>query len=238
MIPQPSKPKIPFRQIRALQDPQKKTLFVYAAFPESIARAAVETQHLDASPDWLASRMTWVKPSWAWMMYRCGYSFKDKGQERVLALEMKWDDFETLLGHARVNEHQNHKATVQAKEEAQGENDGKEVARNERKPKGRPRKSGYVMIQWDPERTPALGRLEHRSIQIGIQGDLKKKWLDEWVQSISDVTERAQKLKSALDEKSSLTTAELVEMGLVPDESVFEVQHHLQEILRMDRRDD
>lgn len=33
-------------------------------------------------------RMTWIKPSFLWMMYRAGWGFKDKGQRRVLAIDI------------------------------------------------------------------------------------------------------------------------------------------------------
>ncbi|WP_422570328.1 DUF4291 family protein, partial [Erwinia billingiae] len=29
--------------------------------------------------------MTWIKPSFLWMMYRSGWGMKDPGQKRILA---------------------------------------------------------------------------------------------------------------------------------------------------------
>ena len=66
---------IPYRQIRALFDDD--TITVYQAYSKTIAEAAVREQRLTASPEFSGTRMTWVKPSWCWMMYRSGYSFKD-----------------------------------------------------------------------------------------------------------------------------------------------------------------
>jgi hypothetical protein len=57
---------IPYRQIRALYD--EETITVYQAYSSSIALAAVEHQKLNASPDFKLGRMTWIKPSWCWMM--------------------------------------------------------------------------------------------------------------------------------------------------------------------------
>lgn len=85
----------PFRQIRALYDDE--TITVYQAYPASIATPAVEAQRLTASPSFKRGRMTWIKPSWCWMMYRAGYSHKDAGQSRVLALKMRHSDFISLL---------------------------------------------------------------------------------------------------------------------------------------------
>ncbi|KAJ4409433.1 hypothetical protein N0V85_004102 [Neurospora sp. IMI 360204] len=86
-------PKPPTRQIRALQDQDGARITVYQAYPSTIATAAVAHQRLDASPDFRTTRMTWIKPSWAWMLYRSGYSYKDPGQERILAIKMKREDF-------------------------------------------------------------------------------------------------------------------------------------------------
>ncbi|KAK6370448.1 hypothetical protein LTR64_005689 [Lithohypha guttulata] len=81
-------------QIRAVYDDD--TITVYQAYNSGIATAAVEAQRLDASPLFKPARMTWIKPSWNWMMYRCGYSYKDSNQNNVLALKVKREFFEEL----------------------------------------------------------------------------------------------------------------------------------------------
>lgn len=91
----PAPAPTPLRQIRAHYDDE--TITVYQAYPEAIATPAVATQRLTASPSFKRGRMTWIKPSWCWMMYRAGYSLKDPGQARVLALKMRHGDFIGLL---------------------------------------------------------------------------------------------------------------------------------------------
>jgi len=61
---------VPSRQIRAVYD--EETITVYQAYSSAIALAAVTEQRLSASPEFSGSRMTWIKPSWCWMMYRYG----------------------------------------------------------------------------------------------------------------------------------------------------------------------
>ena len=90
----------PSRQIRANYDDE--TITVYQAYPESIAAPAVATQRLTTSPSFKRGRMTWIKPSWCWMMYRAGYSHKDAGQARILALKMRHADFISLLRRAEL----------------------------------------------------------------------------------------------------------------------------------------
>ena len=43
--------------------------------------------------------MTWIKPSFNWMMYRSGYATKP-GQEVVLAIDIARDGFEWALKNA------------------------------------------------------------------------------------------------------------------------------------------
>ncbi|KAJ3472506.1 hypothetical protein NLG97_g10933 [Lecanicillium saksenae] len=188
-------PTIPYRQIRAQYDAH--TITVYQAYSPTIANAAVAAQRLNASPDFKPGRMTWIKPSWAWMMYRAGYSYKDARQARILALRMKHEHFIGLLQRGVLS----HGAGIDHTRD----------------------KTGEVRVQWDPERTPALERLPYRSIQIGIPGSLSDRWANEWIHSIEDVTETARALKKALDEDPDVSLGELIERGLVPAERPFTV---------------
>jgi hypothetical protein len=58
--------EVPYRQIRALYD--EETITVYQAYSAEIAIPAVAEQKLSASPAFKYGRMTWIKPSWCWMM--------------------------------------------------------------------------------------------------------------------------------------------------------------------------
>ncbi|KAK6208393.1 hypothetical protein LQW54_006874 [Pestalotiopsis sp. IQ-011] len=208
MSPPPTKPPPahPYRQIRASYDDE--TITVYQAYSAAIASEAVARQRLDASPLFRPGRMTWIKPSWCWMMYRCGYSFKDAGQARVLALKMRRGDFLGLLERAVLT---TEGATISTGAGAE------------------------VKVQWDPERSPRLDRLEYRSIQIGIRGSVAAEWVEKWIVGIEDVTERARALKVALDADANISEEELVAQGLVPEERPFDVSDTLREVLGMDR---
>lgn len=194
----------PYRQIRA--DYNDETITVYQAYSQDIADAAVREQRLNASPKFKLGRMTWIKPSWSWMMYRAGYSYKDPGQARILALKMKHKDFLALLEHGTLSTH---------------------------KPGQQNSPPGSVRIQWDPERTPSLNVLPYRSIQIGIGADLCQTWVRKWIVSIEDVTETAQKLKQTLDNNPDISTESLIERGLVPTERPYPVAEDLMKQLEM-----
>lgn len=86
---------IPYRQIRARHD--DTCIVVYQAFNPAIADAALAAQRF--VPPFSVSRMTWVKPSFLWMMERCGWATKPN-QERVLAVHVLRVHFDAALASA------------------------------------------------------------------------------------------------------------------------------------------
>merc|ERR1719353_2039225 len=61
-------------------------VFFYQAFNDRIADWAVEHQCF-GGPDFNPTRMTWIKPSFAWVLHRSGYGRKP-GQNRVLKVKL------------------------------------------------------------------------------------------------------------------------------------------------------
>jgi hypothetical protein len=156
----------PFRQVRAAQT--ATSLTVYQAYAPHIARPALEAGRF--VPPFKRDRMTWIKPSFLWMAYRCGWATKPD-QEVVLAIEITREGFEWALAHASLSHFESgtypdHDAWVAAKA------------------------ASPVRIQWDPERDLRLAPLEHRAIQIGLSGEAVPRYIDDWTVSITDVTER------------------------------------------------
>lgn len=200
--------KTPYRQIRAVYD--GKSITVYQAYSNSIGKAAVKHQKLNVSPDFKLMRMTWIKPSWTWMMYRCGYSYKDDCQNCVLAIKVSHEGFVKLLENAKLSTH------------GQGGQEGKQGGK------------GKVVVQWDPERSWRNGKMEDvRSIQVGIGADMVEKWIEEWVVGVEDVTEKARELKKALDGEKDITEDDLRKRGLLPEEKEYMVPEHVMRILKM-----
>jgi hypothetical protein len=253
-------PKTPFRQIRAVFT--EDTVTVYQAYSSAIADAAVAAQRLNASSSFKSgTRMTWIKPSWCWMLYRAGYSYKDAGQERILALVMKRESFLELLRKGVLTHGPGAVAKTASPEPKEGNpaltekdetaEDTSELAasgsrghrgdgrRARERGKRRDRivqdKSGQteVKIQWDPERDARLQRLDYRSIQIGIPPGLVREWVGDWIARIEDVTETARQLKKTLDENPGIEDSKLVEMGLLPVEREFPLPEDLRLSLKM-----
>jgi hypothetical protein len=161
---------VPARQVRAAHDDD--TLVVYQAYAPAIAGPAVAAGAF--VPPFKRDRMTWIKPSFNWMMYRCGWATKP-GQERVLAITITRAGFDWALAHACLSDYS-------------PELYGTYEAWEERK------RSSPVRVQWDPERDIALERLEHRAIQVGLGGEAVHRYVDEWIVSIEDVTPLAREV--------------------------------------------
>jgi hypothetical protein len=68
-------------------------------FIRVIADSALKHQTF-ISPPFSMSRMTWVKPSFLWLMYRSGWGRKDKGQKRILAIDITHAGFAWALNHS------------------------------------------------------------------------------------------------------------------------------------------
>ena len=140
------------RQIRADYDDRHVT--VYQAYSAAIARPALAAGRF--VPPFKPGRMTWVKPSFLWMMYRSGWGTKPD-QECVLAVRITRSGFDWAVRSAVPSD------------EGVG-----------RKPD--------VRVQWDPERNLRLGALPYRSLQLGLAGEASRRYVDEWVVGLTDVT--------------------------------------------------
>lgn len=156
------------------------------------------------------------------MMYRAGYSYKDSNQERILALKMKHEDFTRFLERAVLATEN----PVDPKSETAHE--GRTGGANKTQAQ-----DGDVKVQWDPERSVRLGRLDFRSIQIGVRGATRTQWIEDWIVSIEDVTEKAKALKAILDELPDISEQELLDRDVLPRETPFEVSEPLQQVLGM-----
>jgi hypothetical protein len=155
----------PPRQIRAVFD--DATITVYQAFSASIAIPAVSSGTL-AETAFKFDRMTWIKPSFLWMMYRSGWASKP-GQEHVLAIQMTRAGFDEALSQACLTHFDSGVYPDR-------------LTWTERK------RNSPVRVQWDPERNLAGESLPWRSIQIGLGGQAVEHYVSSWVVNITDVT--------------------------------------------------
>ncbi|WP_405924177.1 DUF4291 domain-containing protein [Streptomyces sp. NBC_00035] len=160
----------PQRRIRALHT--ASTITVYQAYSPAIGLPAAREGRFPAM--WKRDRMTWIKPSFLWMMYRCGWGAK-AGQETVLAVEISRDGFEWALRHSCLSSYVRgvhpDRATWQ-----------------------RQLKRAPARVQWDPERDLHLQPLPYRSLQLGLAGEAVRHYADDWTVSIRDITPLAHEI--------------------------------------------
>lgn len=157
----------PYHEIRAAYT--DTTITVYQAYSDEIGEKALQAQRF--VPPFKFGRMTWIKPSFLWIMYRSGWGTK-KGQERILAIDISRNGFKWCLDHACLSQFD---ASVHTSESEW------QHARD----------TSPVRVQFDPERSIRLERLNYRSIQVGLVGIAVEKYVNEWTSQIRDVTSLA-----------------------------------------------
>ena len=144
------------------------SVYVYQAFNPKIAEFAIKNQKF-GGPDYLLTRMSWIKTNFLWMMYRSNWASK-KGQERVLAIQIPRQSFETILA----------KALIPRKQKEQG------VSKEELE----------VRLQWDPDHSPSGESVPRKAIQLGLKGEILEQFATQWVSRIIDVTPFVTEMKA------------------------------------------
>lgn len=158
------------REIRALHT--ETTITVYQAYAPAIGVPAAREGRFPAA--WKRERMTWIKPSFLWMMYRCGWGTK-QDQETVLAIEITRAGFDWALRNACLS----HYAPGVHADQAAWKRELRQAP---------------ARVQWDPERDVHLNPLPYRSLQLGLAGEAAGRYADEWTVSITDVTPLAHEI--------------------------------------------
>lgn len=194
-------------EIRA--DYDERTIVVYQAFRPDIGQAAVEHQRFVAP--FSLNRMTWIKPSFLWMVERCGWARKS-GQECVLAVRITRVGWEDALSYAVLTAPL---SGVYA-----------DVAEWRRALDVAP-----VRVQWDPERTLDGASLPQRSIQVGLSRAIVERYVREWTVEIHDLTPLVRRI-DALRKAGDRARAR----ELLPRERVYPLPDGLRRRLGMARR--
>lgn len=155
-----------YKEIRAVYN--DKTIRVYQAYNAQIANEAVAKWTFGSH--FSMNRMSWIKPSFLWMMYRCGWCEKEN-QEHVLAIDIKRECFDKAVRSAVISTY--HEDSGISKEEWQ-----KLI------------KESDVRVQWDPEKDVDGNNLSYRSLQLGLRGQTLYEYVNDWIVGMPDIRHR------------------------------------------------
>jgi hypothetical protein len=145
-----------------------ESIIVYQAFNPNIANYAIKNQKFGGE-HYSFTRMSWIKPGFLWMMYRAGWASKDH-QQRILAITLPIEHFKTILSNATISSYTNE--IYDTHEEWKNELEKTEVR-----------------LQWDPDHNPFGMKQERKAIQLGMKGMILKRFCNEWITEIKDITE-------------------------------------------------
>ncbi|MDE1495135.1 DUF4291 domain-containing protein [Xenorhabdus bovienii] len=182
------------KPIRTFYTPQ--SVRVYQAYSATIADSAIKYNTF-VSPPFSMTRMTWIKPSFLWMMYRSGWGMKDSGQERILAIDITHEGFREILQQGVISHYD--PDLFHSQEEWK-----KEIQQSN------------VVIQWDPERDIHLNKLERRTIQIGLRNQAVENYVNKWIINIEDITNKVHHIHKLV----KMNKLDMV-YDLLPEERIY-----------------
>lgn len=163
------------RHILAQYDDQ--AIVVYQAYHPTIGDFAATHGYFGG--EFSFNRMSWIKPNFLWMMYRCNWGTKTN-QEVVLAISIKRCAFDEILAEA-VHSH-----FVPQIYSSQSE---WQTAL----------KQSQVRLQWDPDHDPVGVKLERRAIQLGLRGQMLAAYAKDWILNIEDISDFVQQQRQNLN---------------------------------------
>lgn len=157
-------------EVRA--DYDARSIVMYQAYNHQIADAALAAGRFVAPFSF--SRMTWIKPSFRWVMHRSNWG-QSRGQERTLRVRISRAGWDKALALGVLTSPDgpvfgNSAVWASAFEAAK------------------------VHAQWDTERSPKGAALDHYSIQVGLSRHVIREYVDDWIIAIEDMTPTVAKL--------------------------------------------
>ena len=172
-----------------------ESVTVYQAYRPEIGNFAAKNGYFGG--EFKLSRMSWIKPNFLWMMYRCGWASK-QGQEVVLAIRIRREAFDQILSLAI---HSSFKSKIYESRDA-----WKTAVQ-----------SSDVRLQWDPDHSPDGAKLERRAIQLGLRGSVLERYSREWIIEINDIS-------GFVREQRANATSDCYSQLIVPSERIYPVR--------------
>ena len=145
----------------------RQSIIVYQAFNDHITEFALKHQRFGGNA-YDFERMTWLKPSFLWMMYYSGWA-KKENQENVLAIRMSREGFDEIL-----------KTAVTTRFYAGTYTDQKSWEDELR--------STEIQLQWESYHDLFGNKTERRAVKIGLRGDMLQRFNENWILEIRNIT--------------------------------------------------
>lgn len=172
-------------------------IIIYQAFKDSIAEYAVKHQRFGGI-DYDFDRMTWLKPSFLWMMYYSGWANKEN-QENVLAIQICRKGFDEILRYAVMSSfYKNIYGT--------NHNWEQELSRSD------------IQLQWESYHDLLGNKTDRKAVKIGIKGDMLQRYNNEWIQKIENITTFVREQQRLIETNQHHTLQLPYERAYCPDD--------------------
>lgn len=181
-------------ETRATYD--KDTIVVYQAYAPNIAASALKLQRF-VSP-FSFHRMTWIKPSFLWLMHRSNWGQKS-GQQKTLAVHITRTGWDKALSLGVLTHPEPSFWTTPSQWESEFE-------------------EAQVHIQWDTERSLRGAARNCFSIQVGVSRHLIREFAEQWIVEIEDLTPTVSKMRRLIKSGNEKNAKRLL-----PPERVYPV---------------
>jgi hypothetical protein len=172
---------------------------MYQAYSDAIADPALKNQTF-VEP-FSFTRMTWIKPSFFWLMHRSNWARK-ANQTRILAVHIKRSGWEKALSLGVLTSPE--KGIYQSAKEWENAF-----------------KKAKVHVQWDTERSQKGSPMNYFSIQVGLSRHIIKEYVEDWIVKIEDMTQLVHKLNKLRKDGGKNFSK------LLPHEKVYPVSNEL-----------
>ena len=179
-------------------DYDEQGVYVYQAFKPETVEIAVEKGTFGKGFGF--DRTSWIKPSFGWVLRRTKYGTKNRMQG-IAKIKITHDAFLEILNQS-IESHWN-------KNVFPNEDDWMLAL-----------KKSEVIHQWDPERDLIGKRLNRQAIQIGIRGEVLRKYVSDFIIGVEDVSELAHTIGKIKKEGGK-------NLPEVPEEKEYEVSDDL-----------
>ncbi|WP_130734953.1 DUF4291 domain-containing protein [Flavobacterium sp. J27] len=187
-----------YNEIRATYN--KDTITIYQAYGKDIALTAIRNKKFQKPFSF--NRMTWIKPSFLWLMERSNWGNKSN-QEYILAIKIKRNKWEEALSLGVLTYPDSKVYTTGYEWEEKFAN-------------------AKTHIQWDPERNFKGVKLNYQSIQVGISRFLIQEYNEDWIVDIEDYTPLVKKMRELIKNGKYIEA-----QRLLPVEKVYPIDNEI-----------